>query len=72
MAEDITIKDSGPRRHAILVAPRNATQPAPLVILLHGKGGTAQWAMEETRFDELARREGFLLLAPDSGRLRDS
>lgn len=38
---------------------------SPVIVLLHGKGGTAEWALEETCMAEPARAAGFSLLVPD-------
>jgi len=49
-------------REYLLFAP-----PAPrgLVVFLHGKGGTANWADRETGWYHLAVREGFALAIPE-------
>ena len=42
-----------------------ARQERPLVIFLHGAGGTAAWADGETGWSALAAREGFALALPE-------
>ena len=44
----------------------------PVVISLHGGGGSAEGQQQHTRMDELADREGFIVVYPDgSGRLKN-
>lgn len=59
----------GPRK-SLLYVPENATRGhrSPLVLMLHGTGATAAWTLDETRWPELADREGFLVLAPEGTR----
>src|SRR5438132_13852650 len=40
-------------------------RPVPVVVFLHGAGGTASWSVGETGWDGTADREGFLLLVPE-------
>jgi polyhydroxybutyrate depolymerase len=59
---------SGPRK-SLLYAPEKAhNKPLPLVLMLHGTGSSAVWTLEETRWQDLAEREGFLLLVPEGTR----
>lgn len=47
-----------------------ADRPVPVVIVLHGGGGNARNAMQQTGMSELADRSGFLAVYPDgTGRL---
>lgn len=59
----------GPRV-ALVREPANGlpTGPRPLVVLLHGAGGTARLALGNTQWPELADREGLLLAAPEGTR----
>jgi len=38
----------------------------PLMLVLHGSGSNALWQLGETNFVEIAEREGFIVLAPNS------
>lgn len=53
-------------RDGFLYVPRSyqANRPAPLIVMLHGAGGTAYSII--TPFTALAEAEGIILLAPDS------
>jgi predicted esterase len=53
-------------RSALLYVPKSyrAERPAPLVVMLHGAGGTAQHSIDLAR--PYADRLGFILLAPQS------
>src|SRR5271155_1044923 len=53
--------DFGPSpRKSLLYMPETGATRMPLVVMLHGTGATASWTLEETRWQELADREGFL------------
>jgi polyhydroxybutyrate depolymerase len=60
--------EQGPaRRSYILFTPDAPRAPAggwPLVVALHGGGGTAQQMMAFSRFNEIAAREGFAVAYP--------
>jgi len=59
----------GPRRSILVLPDGQAGQTAlPLVLVLHGTGGTAAWTLEETRWHETAAQAGFLLLVPEGSR----
>lgn len=51
-----------PRRFLLDVPPR----PRALVVFLHGKGSTAEWADGETAWSSCARKEGFALALPEA------
>lgn len=53
-----------------LHAPRGAYRPLPLVIALHGAGGTGTGFAAETGFSRLADRERFLVAYPSAGGTR--
>lgn len=63
---DTFIVSSGIRREAIVYVPKgyDHAKPAPLVITLHGAGGWPRQQMELSRWNELADREGFLVVYP--------
>lgn len=44
------------------------SEPVPLVIVMHGAGGTAQGTESFTGFNQVADREGFIIVYPDSSR----
>jgi polyhydroxybutyrate depolymerase len=54
---------NGITREYLLYAPPS---PRGLVVFLHGKGGTASWADNETGWSRLALREGFALALPEA------
>jgi polyhydroxybutyrate depolymerase len=37
----------------------------PVVVMIHGAGGTSEWTMHETGWDDKADKEGFLVVFPD-------
>lgn len=45
---------------------KSSTQPVPLVIALHGGGGSAQGFEQKTGFDQLADSAGFIVVYPES------
>jgi len=53
----------GPRAYS-LFAP-SSPHPLPLVLFLHGAGGSAEWADEETGWSRLAASERFALALPE-------
>jgi polyhydroxybutyrate depolymerase len=61
-----TIVSSGERRQYLLHVPRNLdrTKPAALVLSLHGAAGWPALQRELSRWDELADREGFIVVYP--------
>jgi len=54
-------------RHFIVHVPPtfNVQRKLPVVIMLHGAGGTGQQAMEQTGWDRVADREDFIAVFPD-------
>lgn len=46
----------------------DARRPVPLVLILHGAGGTATWTLGETGWAATADRDGFLALLPEGTR----
>ena len=53
--------------HGLVYVPAlvGRDQPAPLVVVLHGANTTAEQMQAFSRFNPLARREGFIVLYPD-------
>lgn len=64
-----TIVSSGVERKYILYVPRSydRAKPAPLVISLHGAGGWPTQQMEMSEWNELAEKEGFIVVYPAGG-----
>jgi polyhydroxybutyrate depolymerase len=61
-----SLVSSGKRRKYLLHVPRNydPTKPAPLVISIHGYAEWPAHQMQISRWNELADREGFLVVYP--------
>lgn len=49
-----------------LYAPPNLEGPAPLVVVLHGLGGSSEEVRELTGFDDAAERHGFVVAYPQA------
>ncbi|MCA8987031.1 MAG: dienelactone hydrolase family protein [Planctomycetaceae bacterium] len=47
-----------------LVVPHHTTRPAPLVIAFHGLGNSPESMANYSRLDQLAERQGFILVYP--------
>lgn len=58
------IISSGERREYLLHVPRCVARPAPLVISLHGAGGSPALQRTISRWNDLADREGFIVVYP--------
>jgi polyhydroxybutyrate depolymerase len=67
MKHNYTVATAVGHRTYLVHAPP-ADGPLPVVVMLHGAGGTALWALRETRWGEHADRHGFLLVLPDAAR----
>lgn len=70
--EERTLQVDGLTRRYLVYAPQiDASQPVPLVFVLHGGGGSPEMYEDVTHFGEKAREEGFILVYPaGTGRLR--
>jgi polyhydroxybutyrate depolymerase len=55
----------GRARSYTLHAPPGGTRERPLVLVLHGGGGSADSAASQTGFSAVADREGFVVVYPD-------
>jgi polyhydroxybutyrate depolymerase len=68
-AAQLTESDSltwqGIKRTFTVRMPAGAETRRPLVVLLHGRGGSAQSVTQRTGFDVKADSEGFILVAPN-------
>jgi polyhydroxybutyrate depolymerase len=60
---------AGPRPYRVHAPPGwRAHAPLPVVVMLHGAGGTALWTLQETGWDRTADRAGFLVVLPEGTR----
>jgi polyhydroxybutyrate depolymerase len=61
-----SIVSSGETRQYLLFVPRSydRTRPAPLVISMHGAAGWPAQQMDMSEWNELAEREGFIVVYP--------
>lgn len=62
--ERLNFEHKGLKRKTIVYDPK-APGPRPLVIVLHGGMGMAERAVRQTRFNDIARTEGFVVAYPD-------
>jgi len=60
----LSLRHDGLDRSYLLHRPK-AAAPLPLVVMLHGAGGSADFAAEETGWSELADAEGFAVVYPE-------
>lgn len=60
-----TLPHDGLERSYVFSLPAAASDKSPLVLLLHGALGTGETTWHYTEFPLLAKREGFILIAPD-------
>jgi poly(hydroxyalkanoate) depolymerase family esterase len=71
MGRDMTVEiqhagATGMYRGLVYVpASARSDRPSPLVVVVHGANTTAEVLREITRFDRVARREGFIVMYPD-------
>lgn len=65
-----TIEAGSLTRHYRVHEPTgyDARREVPLVLILHGAGGTAKWTLGETGWAETANRAGFLAVLPEGTR----
>ena len=57
---------TGQRRSLLHGSNLGGWTPRPLVVMLHGTGGSAEFAAEETRWAEFAAEHDFLVAFPDA------
>jgi polyhydroxybutyrate depolymerase len=60
----VLVTHGGLDRSYLLHVPPTAG-PVPVVMMLHGAGGSAEFAADETGWSELADREGFAVVYPE-------
>lgn len=65
---DRTIKVDGNERHYLLHVPPSydASKPMPMILALHGMGGSAASFEQKTKLNDLADKDGFIVVYPDS------
>lgn len=65
--QEVSFEFGGRTRRYLMQVPAGADAALglPLVLVLHGGGGNAEFARDATGFAELASREGFLAVFPD-------
>jgi polyhydroxybutyrate depolymerase len=60
-----TFRWDGLERRYDIARPDRAAGPLPLVVVLHGGGGSGAQVARQTGFDALARSQGFVAVFPD-------
>jgi polyhydroxybutyrate depolymerase len=61
----ISFSIDGIERRYLLHVPASHGDPMPAVLMLHGAGGSAAWAQDETRWNETADKYGFAVAYPN-------
>ena len=64
LAEPLRLGHQGVERNAIVAGPAQAAGPSPLIIALHGIGGSGENFANSRLFEALAEREGFVTVYP--------
>jgi polyhydroxybutyrate depolymerase len=65
---DVEFAHQGRTRTAVIIVPRKAAMPQqgwPLVMMLHGGGGSSKNVMESTGWAELGEKEGIVTVFPN-------
>ncbi|HEY4223805.1 MAG TPA: PHB depolymerase family esterase [Myxococcota bacterium] len=62
-ADEITV--DGLKRSYELFVPPGIKENAPLLVVLHGRGGTGAQVRKDSAFDEEAKKRGFAVVYPD-------
>ena len=65
-AVEHTVTVDGMSRNYLVFAPKGIEKPLPVVMALHGGGGNARQMERYTRFNDLAAKEGFLVVYPEA------
>jgi polyhydroxybutyrate depolymerase len=67
-SDSFALRFGGSERHYVLHVPRSydGRTRVPVVMMLHGAGGTAKGAMEETGWTDKADEAGFLTVFPEA------
>lgn len=61
----ITLTIGGIERHYLLHVPERHSGSLAAILMLHGAGGSAAWARDETRWNETADKHSFAVAYPD-------
>lgn len=71
--QDRNMTVRGVEWHYVMFKPDGAKAPLPVLIALHGRGGTGEPFVEDSQLVDLADAKGFILIAPDAqdGQWRD-
>ena len=64
VAEERTIIHEGVEREYLVHIPDNLTENSPIVFVIHGFTGSAKQIMEYSGMNEVADREGFMVIYP--------
>lgn len=62
------LDDPHPRLLFYVPPAFDGVTPLPAVVLFHRRGSTAEWALIETRFEQVAAANNFIVIAPQSRR----
>jgi poly(3-hydroxybutyrate) depolymerase len=65
-AVEHSVTVDGISRTYLVFAPKGFDNPLPVVLALHGGGSNARQMERYTRFNDLAAREGFLVVYPEA------
>jgi polyhydroxybutyrate depolymerase len=67
---EFMVEDGGAPRRSLVYLPvtRDPAKAVPLVLMLHGMGGTAEGAANETGWSAKAEAEGFMVVYPQATR----
>src|SRR5262249_47108624 len=64
---DMRLPFANVERHAVVFVPVGMPKDRwPVVVMLHGAGGTGLWMLLETRWDEEAERGKFTVVLPNA------
>lgn len=66
--QTLTLDVDGRERSYVVVVPDSygSGRPLPMVMVVHGLGGTAEQILAYSRWPEFGRRDGFVVVAPQS------
>lgn len=62
--DEHSVSVNGERREYLVHVPANVAKPAPVVLVFHGGGGRPQGIARRTGMDEVADRNGFIVVYP--------